>query len=132
MTNLCRRRQRLVERFFYMNIIKLDFGNFRSEVLKMRIAPIVHGSHMPGFPIDVHICELKAAKPTLLDSFILSSRNSRLHYLHCAVVQKWMWFSIKRVWLQKFRACFVCNYIFSPLPQTIVSSYTYVKLTSWT
>ena len=33
-----------------------DFDIFRPEVLKTRIARIARGSHMPGFPVDGHIC----------------------------------------------------------------------------
>ena len=34
----------------------MDFDKFRPELLKTHIARITRGSHMPGFPVDGHIC----------------------------------------------------------------------------
>ena len=46
MVSLRRKRQRLVERFFDMNMTKTRLWHFWPAVLKMRIAQIAHGSYI--------------------------------------------------------------------------------------
>ena len=57
LVSLRRRWQRLVERFFHMNMTwqKLNFDIFWPEVLKTRTAQIARRSHMPGFVRYGHI-----------------------------------------------------------------------------